>query len=271
MLTLCSWKLLKHSKQVERDRKWKATDEVKTKKKAYRVSNDNSTQACTDYSRFDGGPNAREVHTDVSDEYLQGMMMDYYHANVRVTSAKALEIESVTKQQSTGDKAASNVWMAERRKRITASTCGPITRPKSTTKVGKHIKSLLYTCCKGNAVTQWRDIQEPVVEAEYIRQKCVTSPDITVSKSGFVVHHVYNWLGASPDGLVNDPSSVSSNHDGIVQYKNPYSVRELCLQDASLQKKDFCLVQKNGILHLKHIPLFLPSSSHNVLYWTELV
>lgn len=39
------------------------------------------------------------------------------------------------------------------------------------------------------------------------------------------------WLAGTPDGLVNDPSEDSS-HLGLVEIKNPYSVRHMILSEA---------------------------------------
>ena len=73
----------------------------------------------------------------------------------------------------------------------------------------------------------------------YLLQKCLVSPGISVCKSGFLIHHSHHWFGASPDGLIDDPSS--SDPEGIIEFKNPYSIRMHSLKDAVTQKKDFCL------------------------------
>ena len=88
-----------YAKQVEGDRKRKATEEVKKRRLAtkYRKTNDNSLQARRDYARHDGGPDVREVHQDIPGDYLQRMVIDYYQAHICLSGAKTLELESATR------------------------------------------------------------------------------------------------------------------------------------------------------------------------------
>ena len=245
-----------NAQQVEKSRKRKVREEVKRKRRdtKYGRTNDDSLQARSDYARHDGGPEVHEVHQDVPADFLQGMMMDYYQANVYVAASKSLELESATRNQGAAEEIALNLWMAERRKRITASSCGQIAKRRSTTKVANLVKTLLYTSFRGNTATQWGHEQEPETQRIYLLQKRSVSPDISICKSGFVIHPVHHWLGASPDGLVNDPTSADP--EGVVEYKNPYSIRMLALQDAASKGKDFCLVQKEGSFQLKRSHLY---------------
>ena len=134
-------------------------------------------------------------------------MMDYYKANVLVSPAEVLEVEAATRSQGTADELASNLWMTERRKRVTSTVCGQIAKRRSTTKVANLVKSLLYTSFKGNKSTKWGISQEPATESAYLTRKQTLSLDITVRNSGFIVHSSHHWLGASPDGLVNNPTA----------------------------------------------------------------
>ena len=144
--------------------------------------------------------------------------------------------------------------MAERRKRVTASSCGQIAKRRTMTKVASLVKTLLYSSFRGNTATQWGHIQEPLTKEAYLLEKRRVSPDIVVIDSGFVVHPHHHWLGASPDGLVNDPTSADP--EGIVEYKNPYSIRLLALEDAASHGKDFYLVRKDGFLQLKRTHMY---------------
>ena len=99
--------------------------------------------------------------------------------------------------------------------------CGQIAKQRSTTKVAKLVKTLLYPTFQGNVATQWGIDQEPETRHLYLLQEHLVSPGISVLKSGFLVHYSHQWLGASPDGLVNDPSSLDP--EGIIEFKNPYS------------------------------------------------
>ena len=251
-----------YTREVERNRKRKASEEVKQRRSArkYRKTNDDSLQARHDYARHDDGPGVLDVNHDVPGDYLQGLMMDYYKANVLVSPAEVLEVEAATRSQGTADELASNLWMTERRKRVTSTVCGQIAKRRSTTKVANLVKSLLYTSFKGNKSTKWGISQEPTTKSAYLTRKGTLSPEITVRNSGFIIHSSHHWLGASPDGLVNDPSAEDPK--GIVEYKNPYAVREMTLRDAATQRKDFCLaVNDQSHLSLKR--------THNYYYQVQ--
>ena len=144
-------------KQLEADRKRKATDKAKSNRRAskYKKTNDNSAQARSDYAHHDNGPGVREAVSDVPQAYLQGLMVDYYHTNVSVSDAKVAEIETATRGQSTADDMAPNMWLAERRKHVTSSVAGPTARHRSRTKIANLVKILLYNSFRGNAATTW--------------------------------------------------------------------------------------------------------------------
>ena len=58
------------------------------------------------------------------------------------------------------------------------------------------------------------------------------------------------WLAASPDGLVYYPQADPSQ--GLVEFKNPFSVRDKTLEEAVASCKTFCLTKnKDGKLELK--------------------
>ncbi len=125
-----------YAHQLDRDRKSKGIEEVKRRMATkFRKTNDDSLQARRNYARRDGGPDVNEVHQDIPGDYLQCIVMHYYPANVSLSRAKALELESATRGQGMANDIATNLWMAERRKRITASVCGQIAKCRSTTKV----------------------------------------------------------------------------------------------------------------------------------------
>ena len=75
---------------------------------------------------------------DVSPESLEQMKLSYYQSNVAVSNDHAGEIERQTR-----DQADSNLWIAERRKRITASRAGGIAKMRDTAKRSSKVKDLL--------------------------------------------------------------------------------------------------------------------------------
>jgi len=71
-----------------------------------------------------------------------------------------------------------------------------------------------------------------------------------ITNNGLVVSSENPWLAASPDGLVFDPKEDPPN--GLVEFKNPYSVKEKTLEEATVSSKTFCLnLTKTGQLELK--------------------
>ena len=145
-----------------------------------------------------------------------------------------MQVKATTGDQGTADELATNLWIAERKKRITASTCGQVAKRRSTTKVASQVKTFLYTSFKGNAATKWGSLQEPETQSAYLTRKQSTSSAIAVNNSEFVIHPSHHWLGASPDGLVSDPTSA--DREGIVEYKNPYATRSMTLQNAATHR-----------------------------------
>ena len=128
---------IQKEKNVLEDRKRKATETEKERRKQvkYRKTNDNSKKARSDYARHDGGQGVQDIAKDVPQEYLEQMMLDYYTTNVKISEQRILDIERVTRGQSTPDDIGSNIWLAERRKRITSSNTGAIAKRRATTKV----------------------------------------------------------------------------------------------------------------------------------------
>ena len=80
--------------KVNKDRKRKSRDDVKTqRKKAKRAQQVESKQGRDDYSRHDGGKNATEIVTDISPDQLHDLMREYYLANVKVSEVKCEELQ----------------------------------------------------------------------------------------------------------------------------------------------------------------------------------
>ena len=134
-------------------------------------------------------------------------------------------------------------WLEERRKRITASGVGPIAKRKLTTKVANKVKQLLCSKFHGNRATEWGLLQEDVSRTEYLKVKQSVTPDYSFASSGLVGSVTNLWLAASPDGLVYDPQA-EIYPQGLVELKNPYSVRIKTLEEAVASCKTFCLTKK---------------------------
>ena len=102
------------AKQLDCDRKRKATDEARRRRveTKFQRTNDDSLQAHRDYARRDGGPDIHKIHQ----EHLQHFVLDYYRANVCLSREKAMEIESLTRRQGTANEVAATCgWQKEER------------------------------------------------------------------------------------------------------------------------------------------------------------
>ena len=112
------------------------------------------------------------------------------------------------------------------------------------TKRNKKVEELLYSSFGGNAATRYGILKETETVQQYvIHQKIHRHPHLTVTKYGLIVSTANDWLAASPDGLVYDPTDTKHSH-GLLEVKNPFSVRDKELVAACktsgfyLQKKD---------------------------------
>ena len=95
---------------------------------------------------------------------------------------------------------------------------------------------------------------------------------ITTNQSGLVTSLANPWLAASPDKLVYDPKENSFQE--IVEFKNPYFVRNDFLYEAAIAKKGFCLgldKTTNKLSLKQNHDYFLSSTVYYALYLASLV
>ena len=226
------------AKKASNKRKRKATEEVKQQRRVRKYSRTGeSTEARKAYSRHDSGTLPDEVDDDISPEHLEELKKSFYRTKVLVTPEEAIEIE-----QETRDQADSERWIVERRKRITASLVGSIAKMRSKTKRSKKVENLLYSKFKGNAATRYGSVMENRAVLEYeAYQQQHGHPNLKVEKCGLYVSLSDPWLAGTPDGMVSDPiGDDASEHLGLVEIKNPFSLRSQTLMEATL-KSAFCL------------------------------
>lgn len=143
-------------------------------------------------------------------------------------------IEQITKDQRNNE-----IWMLERRKRLTASNFGRIVKLLDKTNRANVVKDLLYSTFKGNIYTEYGQ------QNEHIAIRCFEQ--ITgkkVEKSGLVVHKSYPYLAASPDGII-----VQEN--AIIEVKCPYKARESSVEEACQRKEITFATFEEGQLKLK--------------------
>ena len=188
-------------------------------------------------------------------------MIRCYSVEVVVDSDKAKLIELTTRNH-THDDDESVAWFSERRKRITSSNVRTIAKRRSTTPVARLVHQLLYSTFRGNSATRWGLDQEQHTVGVYmswLRDRGSTNPDVNI-KCGLVICTAHPWLAATPDGWVTDPEASPSL--GLVEFKNPYSYRNLAVTDAIAAKKCDCLAINGGRIKLKH--------SHSYYYQVQM-
>lgn len=206
-------------KRAKKDRERKSTEKSKKSRQKNKYQNDNSIAACKAYARRDGNIELDEVD-DISPEHLDDLKKSFYATQVVVSAEDRENIEQCTRQQS-----GSSFWLEERAKRITASHVGSIAKMRKTTKRSGKVKELLYNTFRGNKATMYGTLMEEKAREEYVAQQQVNHPGLATEKSGLVVSMDNPWLAASPDGVVHDPTATPP--DGLMELKNPYSVREM--------------------------------------------
>ena len=108
----------------------------------------------------------------------------------------------------------SQEWFDARKGRVTGSQIGAIlgVNPWSSTKDA--MRSILgQSTFTGNVATEYgsRNEENAVFDFEL-------ETGITIKECGFIVHPEYDWLGASPDGLIGA--------DAIAEIKCPFGLRE---------------------------------------------
>ena len=71
---------------------------------------------------------------------------------------------------------------------------------------------------------------------------------LQVQDCGLIISVQTPWIGASPDGIVTSFNETQ----GVVEYKNPYTARNLTLDEACTNlKSSFCLEKKGPGYQLK--------------------
>ena len=156
-----------------------------------------------------------EVDDDVTPDLLEDLKIGFYETKVRVTPEQAKAIEKQTVNQ-----AASDQWITERRKRITASVAGGIAKMRVTSSRSKRVQQLLYNNFKGNTATCYGIQREDVACQQYITyMRHNGHSSLEVQKCGLFVSLEKPWLAGTPDSLVNDPHDELSQPLGLVEIK----------------------------------------------------
>lgn len=142
----------------------------------------------------------------------------------------------------------SEVWKAERKKRVTASSFGKICKLRKTTSTAKTVSSLLYSTFSGNSATRFGLEHEETAIALFEKRF-----EKSVERSGLIIDQEYFYLACSPDGLVGD--------NALIEIKSSDKSGNLSPIDAVSQGKiDYCKLE-NGLITLKR--------NHNYFYQVQ--
>lgn len=155
------------------------------------------------------------------------------------------ETEIAQLEENTRGQSSNHLWKEERYKRLTASSFGKICKMRKTTSCVSTVKSLLYSEFEGTKATKYGIEHEQFAIRQF-------EADIkkTVKTCGLFVDIKYGFLGASPDGLVDD--------DGIIEIKCPAVAAKLTPIEAILNKKVNFVDFTNNEIKLKQ--------NHNYMY-----
>ncbi|XP_067207257.1 uncharacterized protein [Linepithema humile] len=124
------------------------------------------------------------------------------------------EIELQTRDQSKSD-----LWHSLRCQMLTASNFGTVCRMRPTTSCAATVKSILYPPHIDTSAMQYgRDMEEVarIELAAKLKKK--------INPCGLFVDNEYPYLGASPDGLIDE--------DGLVEIKCPLSAENFTVDEA---------------------------------------
>ena len=92
---------------------------------------------------------------------------------------------------------------------------------------------------------------EEISRKQYLAyQQQMGNPKFTTQRVGLVISVDNPWIAASPDDRAID--SLAAQSRGIVEYKNPFSVRDLTLPEACDQVKSFCLEKQEEMGQLTY-------------------
>lgn len=160
---------------------------------------------------------------------------------VGVSIDRSIEVCLQTINQSTEPS-----WYLECSNRIAASIFGKVLNRRQSIHPSSLVKSITDRSTKGGtsmpAALRWGIEHEDIA----IKQYSETNMHI-VKKCGFVISPTWPWLGCSPDGIIFENDIPV----GCLEIKCPYSKRDMKLEEASSNDKNFFLKSTNNGLKLK--------------------
>lgn len=122
-------------------------------------------------------------------------------------------------EQETQEQAASGIWQYYRTKIITASHFGHICKMRPSTSCASRVRLIVYP-----QEMQVKAMQHGIEYEAVARKTIETALNISIKRCGLFIDAQIPFLGASPDGLIEQ--------NGIVEIKCPFAARFLTPEDA---------------------------------------
>lgn len=150
-------------------------------------------------------------------------------------------------------------WFLERRLRITASHCKPIStmnQKTSVTTIANQLNNIMWETKRlRTSAVVYGQANESRARSAYTEKMRAGNPDIKVEETGFWVHPKFPELGCSPDGLVTDNCEGEHRH-GLLEIKCPKILegKDVTKFETVLTKSQvarFCLHWKNNKIILR--------------------
>lgn len=164
-------------------------------------------------------------------------------------SKSKIELENI--QKDTVGQATNPEWIKQRKIRLTASVFGQICKRRAATSCKNIIKTLLYSNFKGSDATRYGNENEPIALKE-----TEAALGVQVSPCGLYILEEHQYLGASPDGVIDEET--------IVEIKCPASAANMTPTEAILKKKiTFCVLDESDPQKIKL------KQNHNYFYQVQ--
>ncbi|KYN05017.1 hypothetical protein ALC62_04094, partial [Cyphomyrmex costatus] len=122
-------------------------------------------------------------------------------------------------ERKTREQSDSELWLSLRKIMLTASNFGTVCRMRPTTSCATTVKSILFPPSIDTAAMKYGRDMEKVAKQELSK---ILKKDI--KPCGLFIDSNNPWLGASPDGLLEE--------DGLVEIKCPLSAENLTAEEA---------------------------------------
>lgn len=161
------------------------------------------------YDNLEGNDDANEN----TDNYYKNKNLtdecQCFLTNISLSKYERSRLEEMTRAQGK-----SELWMTERRIRVTSSFFGRICKVKNENSYDNIVKTILYPKEMNVPALKYGSLNEDVARKTYSQKF-----KINIDNAGLVVHDKYPFIAASPDGFIGKSK--------IIEIKCPYSIRDL--------------------------------------------